>query len=139
MMVTRELSTFGEELKLKWLPGPRTMFTTHARYDEAKGNLQKMKKLDLEGLLVKAFWLFLAPLGSIYAAFQSGYEGLGFTLFGLYSAVVVLWFGLKLLRFIIKVGYFIAGKPHPLAKPLCSGIRCTKFGNSWRDRLLILP
>jgi hypothetical protein len=72
---------------------------------------------DRESLWTKLFWAIVGPIGAIYGAFHFGYVGLGTSLLGLYGAAIAAWLALKLLRFIIKVGYAIAGKTHPLAKP----------------------
>jgi hypothetical protein len=119
MMVSRELSAFGEELKKTFMPGPRDdlFFGVHARYYKTNGDLQKMKMPDWESIWTKAFWAIGAPAGAIYGAFHFGYEGLGASLLGLYAATIAGWVGLKVLRFIIRVGYAIVGKTHPRAKP----------------------
>ena len=118
MMVSRELSAFGEELKKTFMPGPRSS-GVHARYFKAKGNLQKMKTFfpDLGRLLMKALWAIGVPVAAIYSAFHFGYEGLGTSLLAFYVAIVAIWLGLKVLRLVIRVGYAVTGKTHPLAKP----------------------
>ena len=81
MMVSRELSAFGEQLKQRWLPGPRGNFgLIHARYFDTKGNLEKMTLPDWKRIGAKfLFWIAL-PVGAIYYAFHFGYEGVGLPL-----------------------------------------------------------
>jgi hypothetical protein len=120
MMVSRELSAFGEALKERFLPGPRDWAhfgIVHARYYKTKGNYLKMKTPDWAGLATKVVWTIAAPIAAIYSAFHFGYEGLGASLLSLYAVVVAGWLGLKVLRLVVKIGYALAGKSHPLAKP----------------------
>jgi hypothetical protein len=119
MMVSRELSAFGEELKKSFMPGPRDdlFFGVHARYYKTNGNLLKMKIPDWESLVRKAFWAIGVPVGAIYGAFHFGYDGLGASLLGFYGAAIAAWVGLKTLRFVVRIGYTLAGKTHPRAKP----------------------
>ena len=89
MMVSRELSAFGEELKINFMPGPRGLFGAHARYFTSGGNLVKMKMPNWESLWKKAL-LILFPIGLIYSAFHSDYNGLGAGLLALCSAAIAL-------------------------------------------------
>jgi hypothetical protein len=119
MMVSRELSAFGEELKQTWLPGPRGNFgRIHARYFDMKGNLQKMNLPDWKRIGLKfLFWIVL-PVCAIYYTFHFGYEGAGLSIAGVYAGLIAIWLAAKILRFIVGVGYAVTGKPHPRNKPL---------------------
>jgi hypothetical protein len=118
MMVSRELSAFGEELKQKWLPGPRGKFgLVHARYFDTKGDLQKMTMPDWKRIGAKFLLLIALPVGAIYSAFYFGYQSVGVTISGLYAALIAVWLAVKVLRFIVRIGYAVTGKTHPLAKP----------------------
>jgi hypothetical protein len=118
MMVSRELSAFGEELKQKFLPGPRANFgSIYTRYFEAKGNLEKLKKPDWNRIGAKFLLVIAVPIGAIYTAFHFGYQSVGLTISGLYAGVIALWLAVKVLRFIVTVGYAVTGKTHPRAKP----------------------
>jgi len=118
MMVSRELSAFGEELKQTLVPGPRANFgLTHARYFETKGNLEKMKVPDWNRIGAKFLLVIALPIGTIYSAFHFGYESVGLTISGLYGAAIALWLFVKVLRLIVNIGYAVTGKTHPRAKP----------------------
>src|SRR5262249_36519447 len=78
----------------------------HAGYFGAKGNLRKLKDIDA----LMAIWAIVVPVGAIYGAFHFGYEGLGITLLGLCGAAIGL-------RWIVRLGYVVAGKTPASAKP----------------------
>jgi hypothetical protein len=91
MMVSRELSAFGEELKQRWLAGPRGNFSLiHARYFDTKGNLEKMRLPDWNRIGVKFLGWIALPVGAIYYAFHFGYEGVGLSIAGLYAALIAV-------------------------------------------------
>ena len=117
MMVSRELSAFGEELKKQWLPGPRSFFGLHARYFDSKGNLEKMSMPAWKGIGTKLLIEIALPIAAIYAAFHFGFESVGIVIGGLYAVLVAVWLAVRILRIIVRIGYAVTGKPHPRAKP----------------------
>jgi hypothetical protein len=119
IMISRELSAFGEELKQLLLPGRRSdsFFGVHWRYYETKGDLRRMTGIDWAGISSKIVILMAFPLGAIYAAFFFGYNSLGAGLSSLYGLAVLGWIASKVFSIIVKVGYGLAGKVHPRAKP----------------------
>jgi hypothetical protein len=91
MMISRELSAFGEVLKQRWLPGPRNTYgLVHARYFDTKGNLEKMRKPDRKRIGAKLLLWIVLPVGAIYYAIHFGYEGVGLSIAGLYASLIAL-------------------------------------------------
>lgn len=86
--VSRELCSFGEELKQRWLPGRRDFTGTHHRYLESDGNLGKMLTFRWGEAFERWnawFWAaFAIPVGAAWAAFHFNYPTLGGWLVGLY-------------------------------------------------------
>ena len=118
MMISRELSAFGEELKQSLVPGPRTNFgLTHARYFETKGNLAKMRVPDWKGIGTKLLLWIALPVCAIYSAFQFGHDGVGLSIAGIYAIAIAIWLAVRILRLVVGVGYAVTGKPHPRTKP----------------------
>lgn len=122
MTITQELCAYGESLKQQWLPGQKDeLGLFHKRYHPAKGNLAKMTKLNWgewsDAVIMKAVWFVVIPVGAIWAGFHYGYEGAAVTLMSIYGLLVTAAIATKLIRFLVRVGYGIAGKPHPQAKP----------------------
>jgi hypothetical protein len=122
MTVSRELSAFGEEIKKQFLPGRRDpLLQVHERYFPAKGNLKQMSQGSWsefgERLWVKFFWFLLAPLGAVWAAFYFGYEALGWSVLGLWSASATGYISVKLVRGCWRIICRIAGRPDPRQKP----------------------
>jgi hypothetical protein len=85
MLVTRELSLFGENVKLGSPLG--------LGYFKAKGNLLKTK-------LWGALWAIAVPVGATYGAFHFGYGGIGTSLLTAYCIAIAAWLGLTLERFL---------------------------------------
>jgi hypothetical protein len=76
MMVSRELSAFGEELK-QILPYAKNLFGEKlGRYFAMKGDLRKMRRLDLRNVVNKFFRIVL-PVAVIYGVFYFGDESVG--------------------------------------------------------------
>jgi hypothetical protein len=118
MMISRELSAFGEELKQRWLPGRRGIFgLVNERYFDTKGDLQKMSMPEWKRFGAKFLLSIALPVGAIYYAFHFGYQSVGVTISGFYAALVAVWLAVKVLRFIGRIGYAVTGKTHPRAKP----------------------
>ena len=109
MMVSRELSTFGEHLKHQSL--------YDARYFETKGNLLKIRTVHWKAVGTKLLRWFALPIGAIYIAYQLGYEVAGNVLTGLYIAAIVFALAFKIFRLLVRIGYAVAGKTDPRAKP----------------------
>jgi hypothetical protein len=97
MLVTRELSLFGEQVKLRSMP---SLLLGSLSYFKAKGNLLKMK-------LWGALWAIAVPVGAIYGAFHFGYGGIGTSLLTAYCIAIAAWLGLTLERFLAGKGPFV--------------------------------
>jgi hypothetical protein len=54
MMITRELSAFGEELKIKYFPGRKDPMGINAKYWEAKGEISKMAATGIMGIVLSS-------------------------------------------------------------------------------------
>jgi hypothetical protein len=73
MMVSRELSALGEELKQTY-PDAKNVFSVRLdRYFAMKGDLRKMRRLDGRNAVNKFFRIWL-PLAILYGAFYFGNE-----------------------------------------------------------------
>lgn len=121
MTVSRELSTYGEALKQKLVPGRQDPFLEiHHRYWSARGNLAEMTKIDWNEtfeLWSVWFWCGLGfPIGGIWAAFYFGYVTTGWWLAGIYATIVIGFIAIKLIRFCLRLIGRVAGKPDPRVK-----------------------
>jgi hypothetical protein len=98
MMVSRELSALGEELKRN-LPYSKNLFGERwGRYYAMKGNLRKMRKLDGRNLVNK-FFLMVLPIVVIYCAVYFGHKSVSQLIAGgrLFDILVVVAVGVLLL------------------------------------------
>lgn len=99
MMVSRELSAFGEELK-QILPYAKNLFGEKlGRYFALKGDLRKMRRLDFRNVLNKFFRIVL-PVAVIYGAFYFGHESVArlVTRGGFFEICVVVALGVLALQ-----------------------------------------
>ncbi|MDX0702000.1 hypothetical protein GOD03_17330 [Sinorhizobium medicae] len=119
--VSRELCSFGEELKQNCLPGRRDFVGLHHRYFSAAGNLQAMTKFDWNETFERWnmwFWGVVAfPVAAIWVSFHFGYNSLGGWLFGIYATAIffaLTWGALRLAR---KLFRWLRGKSDPRTRP----------------------
>ncbi|WP_157213150.1 hypothetical protein [Sinorhizobium sp. CCBAU 05631] len=119
--VSRELCSYGEELKKHWLPGRRDFVGMHHRYFKAAGNLEVMSKFDWNEAFERWnawFWCGLGlPVGAIWAAFHFNYSDLGWWIAGIYVTIVLLALTLGVVRLLGRVLRWARGKPDPRERP----------------------
>jgi hypothetical protein len=113
MLLTREACLFGEEVKMRMLPGPKTVLGFHPFYFKYSGNLQKMQS-DWTGyaerLLQKASWIIGVPIGAIYAAFHFDYVATGIMLTTIYGGIVAFWFARKVFMWALRIVRRVLGR-----------------------------
>lgn len=118
MTISREICGYGESIKENWLPGKRdTLLGIHSRYIKSNGNLAEMTKIDWNEtfeLWNMWFWSsFAFPIGAIWAAFHWNYESTGYWMLGIYSTIVTVFIGIKLIQFLLRLVGRIIGKVDP--------------------------
>ena len=122
MLVSQELCAFGEAIKQQWVPGKRDwLLNVHHRYYKAKGELEKMIKINWreigETIWVKFVWAIAIPVGAIWAAFYFDYERTGWVLAGIYALFILIYFTIKLFGWSKRLARRLLGKPDPRLKP----------------------
>ena len=95
MLVSRELILFGEEIKMRDVPGKHDTVGNHARYFKAEGNLAEMNKFNWIELLQRwCIWFcaaFAFPIAAIWESFYWHYTALGLLLAGIYAFAAVVF------------------------------------------------
>lgn len=121
MMVTNELCGYGEALKQRFMPGKKDFLGFNEKYDQAKGNLEAMTKINWSELGERLWTRFLfaigIPVGAIWAAAHYNFDTLSITLASIYGLVVFVYFSLKIIKFISRIFNRIMGRPDPRIKP----------------------
>lgn len=119
--VSRELCSFGEELKQRWLPGRRDFTGTHYRYFDCYGKLDEMLAFRWGEAFERWnawFWTaFAIPVGATWAAFHFNYPTLGGWLLGLYITFVLGVASYSVFRLLRRLFRWATGKPDPRLRP----------------------
>jgi hypothetical protein len=121
MTISRELCAFGESVKQVAIPGKRDrILGIHFLYVRSQGNLAEMNKVDwnarLEGWNTW-FWCALGfPVGLIWACFHWNYTTAGWWITAIYSLIVALYIGGKVLGWIAKAISRLRGTVDPITK-----------------------
>jgi hypothetical protein len=118
VLVTREVCTFGESVKERFLPGKRDMLLDiHHAYLETRGHYRKMLLADAKLKLRRAVGLFIclgvAPPCFALGAFLAGQEPLGRWILTIYVPLIVVYIASKTVGLAIRLGRRLIGKPAP--------------------------
>lgn len=95
--ITRELSVFGEEVKMWHMPSRLDDRGRLDRYLKVKGNLAELSKPDWVGRFQAAFaflgFTFVVPFGIIWAVYAAQWTTTALWMLGIYALILLIDFG----------------------------------------------